>query len=138
MCMADDIDSCDVYNAKIYRARKQYKCSECRRAIEIAENYKRIFLVYDGDAVTTFACEHCIVAQDWLLRECHGFLTQGVLQDIEEHFEAAGMGEKLPGFWLGRIVLGMRKRWKTNSGKMLPIPILPPPNEVLENERIET
>lgn len=86
MCMWDGgEDSPQVYRSKVQRTRKQRKCSECGRPIEIGESYQNVFMVYDGDASTWIMCQHCLVAAQWLADNCGGYLLDGVWQDIHEH-----------------------------------------------------
>lgn len=59
--------ACDIYsgdgpeffNEEHRRARKQYKCSECRQEIKPGETYLYEFSVYCGAADWTRTCERC-------------------------------------------------------------------------------
>ena len=71
----------DVYNESWQRARKRYKCCECRSLIQIGEEYQRVKMLYDGLWVTYKTCEKCADLRDSLadidcpsfeyLRECY-------------------------------------------------------------------
>jgi hypothetical protein len=114
-------------------ARKPYSCSECRRAIEPGERYRRIFMVYDGDPLTHFTCRHCTVATEWLVLNCGGWVFDHVLEDIEEHIkEFPGAAESL---W--PLSHGMRRQWKADDGRVeLALPALPPRIEAADLEAV--
>lgn len=62
--------SCDaemptVHNVHVHRARKSYRCDECRRTIQPGERYERTFGLWAGDAQTYIACEQCRDARVW-------------------------------------------------------------------------
>lgn len=54
---------CDDYNdfqtSSTQRARKTYRCGECRQDIKPGDTYTRIFTVYDGSGDTHMVCERC-------------------------------------------------------------------------------
>ena len=54
---------CDEYNdfqtSTTQRARKTYRCGECRHDIKPGDTYTRVFSVYDGIADTHKMCERC-------------------------------------------------------------------------------
>lgn len=117
MCM---IDCCDegyvVYNRPSeVTARKVHRCDECRRDISIGQRYWRASGLYDGRWYRHAICAEChSTACEWLMRNCRGFLHEGVEEDIREHFEEAGWGNYPAGerVWLGRVLIGMRRKWR--------------------------
>lgn len=126
MCMIELADgACSVYNKRIRKARKEYRCSECGRDIHAKETYLNTFMVYDGNADTARTCEHCVVACDWLVEHCNGFLFHSVSEDIEEHIEAMRYeGDFAEARYLARIYVGMRRQWQSfkNKDQLLPVP----------------
>jgi hypothetical protein len=102
-------------------ARKAHKCRECRREIAIGERYHVDRFVWEGRLDTHKTCAHCMVAREWLRQECGGYLFGGVEEDIREH---AHNGDYPMG--VHRLAVGMAWKWRTPTGKMLPIPAVPP------------
>src|SRR5258706_1635858 len=98
--------------AKIYResrpvARKLYTCYECARAINPGEKYQYVFSIWDWDSKPTIfrTCPNCLVAQDWLLKECDGFMHGGLYEEILEH------AQEYRKMFLYRWVVGIRRKW---------------------------
>lgn len=119
MCMIDDGEQFAFYVKATRRARKPHKCDECGRAIAPGEAYEIFRGLYDGKWDGGKSCAHCLVAQEWLTRECGGFLHHAVADDIEDHFrEGYGIG-------VGRLAVGMRRGWKSRRGTLAPLPRMP-------------
>lgn len=62
VCIGDGNDSdydVQFYNEKEHRARKPYKCYECREAIAVGSWYVRITGKWDGDLLTFHFCVTC-------------------------------------------------------------------------------
>jgi len=117
--MIDDGERFDVYIKEARRARKAHRCAECGRAITPGEAYEVFRGLYDGKWEAGKTCAHCRVAQEWLSRECGGFLHHAVADDIEDHFnEGYGVG-------VGRLAVGMRRGWKLRCGTLAPLPRMP-------------
>lgn len=121
MCMWDRGDSPSVYRACERVAKKPHKCNECSREIAVGERHRYVFMVYDGYPYTGRACAHCGVAQEWLARECGGYLWDGLWEDIRQHLE-----EYPALYWpLGRLYAGYRRRWCRRDGSLMMIPCVP-------------
>lgn len=119
MCRIDNgDDSCQILSDKIYKSRKEHKCSECSRVIFINESYSSVSTVFDGRFVAYKTCSHCIVVQDWLNKTCGGYEFRGVLADIQEHIYDGYTEECNP------LADGMIKRWSDGAGGLMPIPII--------------
>lgn len=119
MCMIDEGERFAVYVRMPRRARKSHKCDECGRAISPGETYEVFRGLYDGQWEAGATCAHCRVAQEWLSRECGGFLHHGVADDIEDHFREGY------GFGVGRLAVGMRWGWTSKRGELAPLPRIP-------------
>jgi hypothetical protein len=120
MCMADYTDGASiVLHDRNQKARKEHKCSECHRTIQIGETYNVQRAVFDGQADSYKTCAHCQVVQSWLQKECGGYVYQGVHEDINEH--------RLGGYGFGvvRLAAGMGAGWHRRDGRLWPIPKLP-------------
>ena len=121
MCMIDDSERCDVWNAAQKVARKPHICTECRRQISPRESYTNIRALYDGHWSTYKQCSHCRVATDWLWQECGGYLSEGVQEDINEHAQ----GYQKLSLW--RLAFGMARQWKRFDGNgLMPVQKMPP------------
>lgn len=122
MCMIDDGERYTVYHATVAKARKVYRCDECRRDIQKGESYRRTVGLYDGHWSTNKVCSHCMVAAEWLLTNCGGYMDNGVLDDIREHVDEYRRMD------LARLVVGMRHKWRRLRHEgMMSIPKLPRP-----------
>lgn len=123
MCMIDDSDgSVKEISVTTPRARREHTCAECGRRIAVGESYERNVHVWDEAMICHKTCEHCLVARQWLLDECGGWLFGGVGEDIRDHCVD---GFKRP-FSLYRIAVSMAWQWRTKSGRLLPVPTVPP------------
>jgi len=123
MCMIDDCDPCDVYSAKVVKARKPHKCSECGRQISPGESYHYAFMVQEGHGDSFHTCQHCFVGAQWLITNCGGFVHYSVLEEIREH------ASEYPYLSDGLAALadGMTSQWKN-----MPVPAMPAPITVAE------
>lgn len=103
------------------RARKPHECGECDRFIFVGEPYEYATgLSVDSDTwYTNHTCAHCIAARSFLIKECNGYLMQGVLEDLEEHWQEDTLYRS---HWLGRAILGIRRKWRKRDGSLMPVP----------------
>lgn len=124
MCMVDDGDGAvtPIDEGRYVRARKAHKCKECMREIRPGERYHRErFIDLDRAIVNWKTCEHCMVARDWLLGECGGWIYGGVEEDVAEHWHD-GEGKDIK---LARMIVGMRRNWTTKRGGLMKMPQMP-------------
>lgn len=68
--MTYDACSCDydppsVCHTKTVKARKEYRCEECRRKIEIGERYENTWGVWEGEGSTFRTCDLCAELRKW-------------------------------------------------------------------------
>jgi hypothetical protein len=105
MCSID-YDVASVYSETDRIARKEHICCECSRIIEKKEKYRHVFGVWVGKVSIFKTCSNCLKPQEWLKKECGGFL-HGNLED--EIFEHASEYRKI---FLYRWLIGIRKKWK--------------------------
>jgi len=121
MCMIDDVEGhVTEINVTTPRARREHYCAECGRVIGAGERYERNVHVWDGAMICHKTCEHCLVARQWLQDECGGWLFGAVEEDIREH---AHSGDYPMG--VHRLAVGMAWKWRTPTGKLLPVPKVP-------------
>jgi hypothetical protein len=106
MCAIEDYDDPSIYCEEVRKAKKEHICSECRRAILKKENYRNVFGVWENKPTTFKTCSHCMIPQDWLRKECNGFLHGNLEDEILEH------AEEYKKIFLYRWVVGIRRQWK--------------------------
>lgn len=122
MCMIDDSDGAvTMIREATHVARKAHKCRECFREIQPGETYRAEFYTCDGARTLHKTCAHCMVARQWLLDECGGFLFGGVEEDLREHCHNGVYPMSVH-----RLAVGIAWRWRTPSGRLLPVPSVPP------------
>lgn len=124
MCMIDDGERYAVYHEGTQRAKRAYKCAECRREIPAGEVYRRTAGLYDGHWTVNKVCQHCAVACEWLGTNCGGYMDNGVLEDIEQHFDEYRRMD------LARLAISMRRKWQRKRGGMMSVPALPRPLKI--------
>ena len=118
MCMIDDSDEPEFHVADDVVARRDHKCGECRRVIAKGETYESSRGKWNGDFDSHKTCAHCCAAREWLTMECSGFCYGAVREDLHEHFDYG------PTMELGRLLVGMRRKWKRFGGDNMPIPMV--------------
>lgn len=119
MCMMDWCDdTVTMLSTSDPKARKAHKCAECGREIAVGEQYHVDRYVFEGRMTAHKTCAHCMVARDWLQKECGGWLFGSVEEDIGEHIGSHGFG-------LMRIAHGMDVMWKRKDGRMWRLPRMP-------------
>jgi hypothetical protein len=112
MCNTDH-DSPDFYTETSNKAIRDHNCSECRRVILKGERYKRVTGKWNGVVDTFKTCAHCIVIQDWLLKQCGGYLHGGLKEEIYEH---AMNYQKI---FIYRYLIGIQRKWRRFKDKKL-------------------
>lgn len=123
MCMIESADGDCTYYDSFWRTAKQgHRCGECHREIRPGERYQRNVWKTDGTFGSAKTCAHCAEAAKWLIRECHGYLFGGVEQDLLEHWEEGLDVAEYRTLELGRLLVGMRRKWERRSGGLMPLP----------------
>ncbi len=56
-CGCEDLP--EFYQAKIIHARKEHTCIECDHIILPGEEYQRVFMLFESEALTYKTCERC-------------------------------------------------------------------------------
>lgn len=129
MCAIDDCDErVEILREKDRVGRKEHRCSECWRTIAIGDTYHYEFGTLEGEAVTYRTCTHCMVARQWLSKNCGGWIYQGVIQEILDH------ADEYPDLAvpLREIVSGANAKWMAIGGRLMPVPDMPPAISVQE------
>ena len=115
MCMVDYSDGCSiVLHDRNQKARKEHKCSECSRVIQVGETYNVQRAVFDGCADSYKTCAHCQVVQSWLQKECGGYMYHGVHEDIDQHRNEGY------GFGVTRLSAGISGRMEAQRRQIIP------------------
>src|SRR5271154_1617951 len=120
MCRIEHSDGqSEVWVPTDRKARKDHRCTECGRAIKAGEMYQHVFSVTNGDAGVEKTCRHCRVGQEWLLKNCGGYIYGEVSEELAEHAEEYPQ-IALP---LLRFVVGRDRKWKRfGSDDLMPLP----------------
>lgn len=121
MCSLDGADPCDVYHAVMRTAAKPHKCYECGNQIAKGTRYETATMLYDGRWTTCRTCPHCLAAARWLELVCGGYLHGGLSEELEEHWSEDPVYRS---HWLGRAIIGLRRRWKGWDPLPDPLPML--------------
>jgi hypothetical protein len=117
MCSIDYYYQPDFYCSRMVKAKKNHTCQECDRLINIGEKYQYVSGKWGGIISTFKTCSHCVVAQEWMIKNC-GYWEHGNLHD--EIIEHACDYEKME---LYRLAVGMRRSWKKfKSNELMSIP----------------
>jgi hypothetical protein len=121
MCRIEGADPATVYRESYPTARKVHRCEECRRVIEPGERYRYVFSVYEGHGNSYYTCGHCCAGQDWLGRECGGYIFGEVAEELREH------AEEYPELAvpLLRLYAGIRRGWRWFNREMMRPPAVP-------------
>lgn len=108
-----DYDRPDLYAETDRIARKEHKCTECRRVIQKNEKYRYVFAIYGTDRSIFKTCRHCLPAQCWLLNTCGTYLHGGLEEEILEHAEEYRL------FKLYRYLICIRRQWTDRKGNLM-------------------
>lgn len=129
MCMWDGgEDRPEVHRSRFIKTRKERSCEECGRSITVGEPYQNVFMVYEGRGSTWVMCQHCLVAAQWLVENCGGYLLAGVWEDIHEHISEYRRPEYRAVYrGLRRLEVGRERQWvRFDRGGLMPVPVVPP------------
>lgn len=89
ICECDvDYERPSVFRVSTHRAKKKYRCCECRSNIEIGEQYEYVFGVWSGDSAVHRTCEKCADLRESMADA--GFCTPyfgGLKQAHEEYID---------------------------------------------------
>jgi hypothetical protein len=96
-------------------ARKEHRCDDCNRKIQVGEPYLRAFGLYDG-AFNLKHCQQCTAAIEWLNRICGGWLWNAVAEDLADHWQEHVEFRTLA---LRRLIHYISKGWLRN-GTLIP------------------
>ena len=80
-CDVDDY--CTMLREEQPTARKQHKCHECRRVIEVGEKYNLEVTLYDGEISTYKTCLDCMSIRREFFK--NGFYYEGIVEALGEH-----------------------------------------------------
>ena len=111
---------CTVFSSKVVKAKKQHRCSCCRRTINPGESYTKEAGTGDG-FWTTKGCSHCTVARAWLEKE-----TQwSFMFSFDTYDDLYGVVERVGTLEAAKLYAGIRMRWVNAAGKLLKVPKMP-------------
>lgn len=87
-----DGESAECFNAVEIKSRKQHKCFECRRTIEIGEIYERATGNWDGSWNTFKTCADCLSIREAFF--C-SYIYGSLWVDLKEYLEPGECLDKL-------------------------------------------
>lgn len=116
MGMIDDAELIEYYETARPKARRARLCDECRRTIARGETYRSDSGLFDGAWSRHAICAHCEIAASFLVVTCTGFCWTCVYEDLRNHWPT------LASWWLGRVLVGMRRKWQRGDGGLMEIP----------------
>jgi hypothetical protein len=125
MCMIEYADDFEIewMTRRVRRAlSSSHQCCECGRRIDVGEPYLWMVQRCEDQIFKARTCQHCLVACQWLRAECGGFLAGGVFEDLTQHITEEPRGTFAELMELGRLVVGMRRRWALGDGRRMPLP----------------
>jgi hypothetical protein len=96
-------------------ARKEHRCSDCGRTIQVGERYKRHVFISDEGLENCVQCDRCKAATNWLDLVCGGWLYNAVNEDIAEHW---GEHPEFRSLALGHLVVAARRGWSRKDGTL--------------------
>lgn len=70
---------------KVVKARKEYKCGECHRAIEKGENYESNAMKQDGTFYSHKTCSDCLNLRDHFFKR--DWFFEMIREDIKDHIQ---------------------------------------------------
>ena len=104
-----------VYGSETRRARKDYRCSECRRTIAKGESHEVHTGLWDGHWDTFRWCAHCAAAWEVVrsISDCDCFLFGDLWQGILDEMTDWGSTRNMAVY---RMVCGARRKWTRRRG----------------------
>src|SRR4051794_10869820 len=84
MCRFGD-ETVEILRAKEQRARKEYRCNECRRTIGVGEAYLYEAWIWEGEFDTAKTCLQCKQVREWLEVACEGWNYSELEEDLFDH-----------------------------------------------------
>lgn len=134
MCLYDDGEHYGITFSDEHRtARKEHKCYECLRVIDVGERYRYTSGKYDGMVQEYKVCAHCEASIEVVvsITGCPRFyyLLELWSGDYEIGFIADAFQHPLPREQK-RVILNLwrsaRRKWRTKTGELKPIPAIVP------------
>lgn len=119
MCRVDIDGYVTVIERATHKARARHRCKECGRDIDPGETYQRTRGVWEGEAFTHKVCAHCCVLQDWLWRNCGGYVYSELVEDVAEHGSECGRRD------LAALARLAARGWQWR-GELTRVPSMPP------------
>lgn len=80
--MGGDGEAPEFFNQKIVKARKQYRCCECRQIIPQGEVYERTSGKWNAEIMTYKTCKICAkIRKDFFCQ----YVFEQLWEELEEH-----------------------------------------------------
>jgi hypothetical protein len=80
-CTVDVGGSCDIHNARVVTARKEYKCGECGAPILPGQRYEYVTMLYEGLWNKHRTCLLCMTIRDDLCQNWYYGMVDDQIQE---------------------------------------------------------
>lgn len=110
MCAIEDCEPFTVSTATNPIARKEYRCTECRRTIKVGEKYHKLTGLCGGRWATDRTCSHCMAMSGFMNEMCDGYPIGCLLDELIEHWR-----EGYASIPFGRLIAQMRLKWHNGT-----------------------
>jgi hypothetical protein len=110
-----DYDPPQVYSSRMVRARKEYRCYECRAKIAVGEQHEYAFGVSDGWTYQPRTCTHCVGIRKFVATNipcfcwAHGNLIDDCRNIIQASYEQAADEVAGLAFGFGRLLVKAKR-----------------------------
>lgn len=106
-------DFVTLLKSKNVVARKQHRCHECHRTINIGEKYLYEATTYEDDFSTHKTCRHCQEVRDYVMQTNFEFIYGCLQEDLCDE----DLSDRTN--WKPRLMnLGMSRKWTKKNGKL--------------------
>lgn len=114
-----DYDPPEVYSSRFVRARKEYRCYECRKLIRVGERHEYAFGVLDGWTYQPRTCMGCVGIRQFVSINipcfcwAHGNILDDARSAVQQAYEVAPDEVKGLAFGLGRLMVKAKRERAT-------------------------
>lgn len=98
----------------VKQARKDHKCSECRRTIKAGESYESVFGISEGEGCTYKTCAQCLALREWVKAHIPCFCWAFTMMREDAINTAQAASHEAPGLLFGayRREVAIRRKLK--------------------------
>lgn len=121
-----DFDPPSVFRSAKHKARKTYRCYECRHPIVPGDLYEYSWGIWDGEPSEHHICSDCLELREFVKVNIpcfcwtYGGLKDSIREAIEYAYETARDEVRGFAFSVGRLVIKQRRRRLANASYDMP------------------